>query len=94
MAKSCALWLNAVHPQLIDVHQASVWLNALHQALIWVNAVYQASMCMAVHHASVWFMVMAYTHSVKLIVPLVLYIMQHLYFTMLLFQIYYETLSH
>ena len=26
------VWVKAVHPQLIDVHQASVWLNAIHQA--------------------------------------------------------------
>ena len=35
MAQSYAPWLNAVHPQLIDVHQASIiWLNAVHQASI------------------------------------------------------------
>ena len=44
MAQSCAPWLNAVHPRLIDVHQASIiWLNAVHQASIWLNAVHQAS---------------------------------------------------
>ena len=40
MAQYCAPWLNAVHPWLIDVHQASVWLNAVHQASIWHNAVH------------------------------------------------------
>ena len=42
MAQYCAQWLNAVYPQLIYVHQGSVWLNAVHQASIWLNAVHQA----------------------------------------------------
>ena len=27
---SCTIWLNAVHPQLKDVHQVLVWLSAIH----------------------------------------------------------------
>ena len=32
-----SLWFNAVHPQLNDVHQASVQFNAVCQASIWLN---------------------------------------------------------
>ena len=34
IAESCAPWLSAVHPWLIDVHQAFIWVNAVHQASV------------------------------------------------------------
>ena len=55
MDQSCAPWINAVYPQLITVHQASVWLNTIymHQASLWFNGVHQASMWLnTVHQAS------------------------------------------
>ena len=68
MAQYYAPWLNAVHPRLYNVHQASVWLNVVHQTSIWLNALHQASIWLnliiaqccassinvAVHHASLW----------------------------------------
>ena len=37
-----AIWLDAVHQRLTDVHQPSVWFNAVCRASIWLNAVNQA----------------------------------------------------
>ena len=57
------LWLNhvhhgslrAVHPRLIDVHQTSVWLNAVHQVSISLIAqCCVPGINVVVHHASIW----------------------------------------
>ena len=37
-----SIWVDAVHPRLNDVHQATVWFNAVYQASIWLNAMHQA----------------------------------------------------
>ena len=41
VAQCCAPRLNAVHWQLIDMHQASIWLNAVHQASMWLCIMHQ-----------------------------------------------------
>ena len=46
MAQSCAPWLNAVHPRLIDVHQAST---------VSIAQCCASGINVAVHHASIWF---------------------------------------
>ena len=54
--KSSAPWLNAVHPRLIDVHQASIiWLNAVHHAPIYgsILCIHGSKMC--IRHQYAWF---------------------------------------
>ena len=57
MAQSCAPWLNAVHPQLIDVHQASIAFITQCCALAINVAVhhYGSMLCIhSSHEASLW----------------------------------------
>ena len=45
---TASVWLDAVHPWLKDVHQASVWFNAVYQASMWLNM----AQCMLCIHGS------------------------------------------
>ena len=58
MAQSCAPWLNAVHPWLIDVHQASVWLNAI----ICIKHQYCSILCIRHQYGSM----VCFTHQLYL----------------------------
>ena len=51
------LWLNAVHPQLIDVYQASVWFSAMHRRHQFMARCYASGITIwliPMHYVSIW----------------------------------------